>query len=167
MCPPPRNVLCPRLVAEWPPVAAPTARRRRVGHHAVGQVSAGGGGFGTSGSLPSLAGARSRARDGVVRGASPRLRSFPPGPVLVAALGRRQRGEIVAGSRQPEQGEGVTMKRQRAVVVQTLERAGLHDIAIEASQRLDDPVEQRELETFLQSHGINRDVLVSLMGGSP
>jgi hypothetical protein len=59
------------------------------------------------------------------------------------------------------------MKRQRAVVVQTLERAGLHDIAIEASQRLDDPVEQRELDSFLQSHGINRDVLVSMMGGSP
>jgi hypothetical protein len=59
------------------------------------------------------------------------------------------------------------MKRQRAVVVETLERAGLHDIAIEASQRLYDPVEQRELDSFLQSYGLNRDVLVSLMGGSP
>jgi hypothetical protein len=59
------------------------------------------------------------------------------------------------------------MERQLAVVVATLERAGLHDLATEASHRLGDPVEQRDLEKFLQSHGINRDVLVSLMGGSP
>lgn len=59
------------------------------------------------------------------------------------------------------------MKRRVEDVVQLLERAGLHDIAVEASQRLDDPVEQHELESFMQAHGVTRDVLVSLMGGSP
>ena len=59
------------------------------------------------------------------------------------------------------------MKRRLEDVVNTLERAGLHDIAVEASRRLDDPVDQQELEIFLQSYGVTRDVLVSRMGGSP
>lgn len=49
------------------------------------------------------------------------------------------------------------MKRPLTDVAQILERAGLHDIAVEASRRLDDPVEQGDLETFLQSHGVTRD----------
>jgi hypothetical protein len=59
------------------------------------------------------------------------------------------------------------MKRRLEDVVQTLKRAGLHDIAIEASRRLDDPVEQRDLEIFLEPYGVNRDVLINMMGGSP
>jgi hypothetical protein len=59
------------------------------------------------------------------------------------------------------------MKRRLEDVVGTLQRAGLHDLAIEAAHRLDDPVEQRELELFLEPYGVSRDVLVSMMGGSP
>lgn len=59
------------------------------------------------------------------------------------------------------------MERRLADVVRTLNRAGLHDIAIEASRRLDDPVDQRDLEKFLAPYGVTRDVLISLMGGSP
>lgn len=59
------------------------------------------------------------------------------------------------------------MKRRLGDVVDTLKRAGLPDLAAEASRRLDDPVEQRDLEIFLEPYGVNRDVLISLMGGSP
>ena len=59
------------------------------------------------------------------------------------------------------------MNRPLPDVVRTLHRAGLHDIADEASRRLDDPVDDQELEAFLQPYGVTRDVLVSLMGGSP
>jgi hypothetical protein len=59
------------------------------------------------------------------------------------------------------------VKRRLEDVTRILEHAGLHDIAVEASRRLDDPVDQRDLDAFLQPYGITRDLLVSLMGGSP
>lgn len=59
------------------------------------------------------------------------------------------------------------MQRHLADVIQILERAGLHEVAVEASRRLDDPVDQRELENFLQPYGITHDDLISRMGGSP
>jgi hypothetical protein len=63
--------------------------------------------------------------------------------------------------------EAVIVKRRIPEVVQTLDRAGLHNIAIEVSRQLKDPVDERELEAFLQRYGVTRDFLVSLMGGSP
>lgn len=59
------------------------------------------------------------------------------------------------------------MQRHLADVILILERAGLHELATEASRRLDDPVDQGELENFLQPYGITHDGLMSLMGGSP
>lgn len=59
------------------------------------------------------------------------------------------------------------MKRDLAHVVQTLNRAGLHELAAEAGRQLEDPVDQRDLEAFLRPYGITRDTIVDLMGGNP
>jgi hypothetical protein len=52
-------------------------------------------------------------------------------------------------------------------VVSGLQRAGLFELADLANQQLPDPVERPQVNTFLESHGVSRDTLISLLGGSP
>lgn len=59
------------------------------------------------------------------------------------------------------------MTRSLDDVVRILRHAGLHDIADEAARRLNDPVDQLDLEKFLQPYGVTKDALISRMGGSP
>jgi hypothetical protein len=45
--------------------------------------------------------------------------------------------------------------------------AGLDHLADEARRRLPDPVEYDHAAGFLERHGISKDDLISLRGGSP
>jgi hypothetical protein len=56
---------------------------------------------------------------------------------------------------------------RRQEVVDMLRRTGLREAADEAMRVLPDPVDLDHLEEWGIQHGITRDDLVSLMGGSP
>jgi hypothetical protein len=59
----------------------------------------------------------------------------------------------------------VELTRQHVVGV--LRRAGLVDEAERAQSSLPETVESEELMEILGEHGITRDSLISLLGGSP
>ena len=59
------------------------------------------------------------------------------------------------------------MELSRQAIVEKLRRAGLRELADEAARRLPDPVELKDAQEWGMQHGITRDTLVNLMGGSP
>jgi hypothetical protein len=59
----------------------------------------------------------------------------------------------------------VVSKRQETVDL--LLRAGLSDLAAKAEVELPDPVKEDDLAQWCRDHGLSRDWLTSLMGGSP
>jgi len=59
------------------------------------------------------------------------------------------------------------MEVSRQHVVHILRVAGLPDLADEAQRVLPDPVEYDYAARFLARHGITKDELISLRGGSP
>jgi hypothetical protein len=56
---------------------------------------------------------------------------------------------------------------RRSDVESTLRKAGLPDLAELVERSLPDPVELQEVQELLAPYGVNRDVLVDRMGGSP
>ena len=71
----------------------------------------------------------------------------------------------------------VTRKRQESPVAEMhyskrelltlMRRTGYAELAEEAERVLPDPVDADQLAAFAQAHGVNRDDIVSEMGGSP
>jgi hypothetical protein len=59
------------------------------------------------------------------------------------------------------------MSYARQEIVENLRRTGYTELADEALRVLPDPVDIDQLIAFTQSHGVNRDDLISEMGGSP
>jgi hypothetical protein len=59
------------------------------------------------------------------------------------------------------------MKYSRQEVVALMRRTGYTELADQAERALPDPVDAEQLEAFAQSHGVNRDDIISEMGGSP
>jgi hypothetical protein len=59
------------------------------------------------------------------------------------------------------------MQYTRQHVVDTLHRAGFHKAADEAETALPDPVDVEVAQEWAMHRGVTRDVLISLMGGSP
>jgi hypothetical protein len=59
------------------------------------------------------------------------------------------------------------VRYSRQEVVEKLRRAGLRELADEAMRHLPDPVELEDAQEWGMRHGITRDSLISLMGGSP
>lgn len=52
-------------------------------------------------------------------------------------------------------------------VVDTLNRLGYREQAVEASRDLPDPVDVNRLEAWCMQHGLPMDEVISRMGGSP
>jgi hypothetical protein len=59
------------------------------------------------------------------------------------------------------------MKYSRQEIVALFRRTGYTDLADEAERVLPDPIDVSQLEAFANSHGVNRDDIISDMGGSP
>jgi len=59
------------------------------------------------------------------------------------------------------------MKYSRQEIVALMRRTGYTELADQAERALPDPVDAQQLEAFAQSHGVNRDDIISEMGGSP
>ena len=59
------------------------------------------------------------------------------------------------------------MHHSRQSVVGWLLREGFPQLADEASRTLPDPVDSDQLEEWGMRHGISRDDLISMFGGSP
>ncbi len=59
------------------------------------------------------------------------------------------------------------MEYSRQHVVNLLRRAGMPELADEASRDLPDPVDTDKLSEWGMQHGVSRDDLVSYFGGSP
>jgi len=59
------------------------------------------------------------------------------------------------------------MQYSRQEIVTLFRRTGYTELADEAERVLPDPVDASQLEAFANSHGVNRDDIVSEMGGSP
>ena len=59
------------------------------------------------------------------------------------------------------------MQYTRQEVVDILRRAGLHGAADEAMRELPDPVDLDQIQEWGMRHGLTKDSLISLMGGSP
>jgi len=59
------------------------------------------------------------------------------------------------------------MQYPRQEIVALMRRTGYTQLADEAERVLPDPVDVSQLETFAHSHGVNRDDIISEMGGSP
>ncbi len=59
------------------------------------------------------------------------------------------------------------MQYSKQEVVTLLRRTGYTELADEAERVLPDPVDVGQLEAFANSHGVNRDDIISEMGGSP
>ena len=59
------------------------------------------------------------------------------------------------------------MAYPRQEIVAIMRRTGYTDLADEAERTLPDPVDIDTLTAFAQAHGVNRDDLMSEMGGSP
>jgi hypothetical protein len=55
----------------------------------------------------------------------------------------------------------------RQYVVDTLNRLGYREQAVEASRDLPDPVDADRLEAWCMQHGLSMDEVISRMGGSP
>ena len=59
------------------------------------------------------------------------------------------------------------MEYSRQHVVKLLRRAGMPELADEASRDLPDPVDTDKLSEWGMQRGVSRDDLVSYFGGSP
>jgi hypothetical protein len=59
------------------------------------------------------------------------------------------------------------MQYSRQEIVEILRRTGYKELADEAERDLPDPVEQDQLQAFAETHDIDRDSVISEMGGSP
>jgi len=59
------------------------------------------------------------------------------------------------------------MQYSRQEIVALMRRTGYGDLADEAERVLPDPVDVSQLESFTNSRGVNRDDIISEMGGSP
>ena len=59
------------------------------------------------------------------------------------------------------------MQYSKQEVVALMRRTGYTELADEAERVLPDPLDAGQLEAFAQSHGVNRDDIISEMGGSP
>jgi hypothetical protein len=59
------------------------------------------------------------------------------------------------------------MQYSRQWVVDALRRWGYSELADEASRDLPDPVDLDELQEYGIRHGLNRDDIISHLGGSP
>jgi hypothetical protein len=55
----------------------------------------------------------------------------------------------------------------RQEIVRIMRRTGYGELADEAEHVLPDPVDGDQLEAFAHSHGVNREDIMSAMGGSP
>jgi hypothetical protein len=58
-------------------------------------------------------------------------------------------------------------KVTRQFVVDRLRRMGMTQAADEAARVLPDPVDRAEVAAFCEQHGLSRDEMIDLMGGSP
>ena len=59
------------------------------------------------------------------------------------------------------------MQYSKRELVTLMRRTGYTELAEEAERVLPDPVGIDQLTAFAQAHGVNRDDIVSEMGGSP
>jgi hypothetical protein len=59
------------------------------------------------------------------------------------------------------------MAYSRREIVEVLRRTGYKELADEAERDLPDPIEPDQLQAFAEAHGIDRDSVISEMGGSP
>jgi len=59
------------------------------------------------------------------------------------------------------------LQYSREEVVAIMRRTGYPELADEAERVLPDPVDSGQLEAFARRHGVNRDDMISGMGGSP
>ncbi len=59
------------------------------------------------------------------------------------------------------------MVQSRQEIVRVLRRAGLEDIAAEASASLPDPVSAEEIKEFCEAHMLSVEWLMNRMGSSP
>ena len=59
------------------------------------------------------------------------------------------------------------MQYSRQEVVAIMRRTGYTEMADEAERVLPDPVDSDQLQAFARQHGVNRDDMISGMGGSP
>jgi hypothetical protein len=59
------------------------------------------------------------------------------------------------------------LQYSREEVVAIMRRTGYPELADEAERVLPDPVDSDQLEAFARRHGVNRDDMISGMGGSP
>jgi hypothetical protein len=59
------------------------------------------------------------------------------------------------------------LQYSREEVVAIMRRTGYAELADEAERVLPDPVDSDQLEAFARRHGVNRDDMISGMGGSP
>ena len=59
------------------------------------------------------------------------------------------------------------MDLSRQQVINILRRAGLADLADEAGRTFPDPVDSDVVTQFCVAHGLSRQSLMNLMGGSP
>jgi len=59
------------------------------------------------------------------------------------------------------------MQFSRREIVALMRRTGYTELADEAERVLPDPIDEDQLAAFAQSHGVNREDIISEMGGSP
>ena len=59
------------------------------------------------------------------------------------------------------------MSYSKHEIVTLMRRTGYAELADEAERVLPDPVDADQLEAFAQAHGVNREDIISEMGGSP
>jgi hypothetical protein len=59
------------------------------------------------------------------------------------------------------------LQYSRQELVAIMRRTGYTELADEAERVLPDPVDSDQLEAFARRHGVNRDDMISGMGGSP
>ena len=59
------------------------------------------------------------------------------------------------------------LQYSRPEIVAIMRRTGYTELADEAERVLPDPVDSDQMEAFARRHGVNRDDMISGMGGSP
>ena len=55
----------------------------------------------------------------------------------------------------------------RQEIVEILRRTGYKELADQAERELPDQIDLDQIQAFAQAHGIDRDSIISEMGGSP
>lgn len=63
--------------------------------------------------------------------------------------------------------EAISVIRSRQEIVSLLRRAGLEDLAMEASASLPDPANTEEIADFCKAHGLSLEWLMNRLGSSP